>query len=593
MSVEALRPRDAAGPLLAGAAAAYLTAVELVRLIRPALLLDPEPSWALARLLLDLAVLVAASSAAGAVAAAVFLWGRSTVAGSSPKPLPLLPGVLTALAAAGFLGGVFARFVSLDRIPWPLFQDDLTLIAPALELHGSVRDFSDSIRPAPYGVLEPFGSVGVLYLELYRASLLLFGTNVFGVRFLCAFAGVLSLGTALLVARELLPRGGGTLAVIALSGMRWHLILSRWGWNMIVLAPLVDLATLFVLRGRRRQSLLAAAGAGTLLGIGTHVYLASWVAVLALLGLALWPSQTGLSIAVRLRMAGVFLAAFLLAAAPLFLLRSGRVAPYFVRAGQHNVLLEIRRAKSLWPLVEAAADVLASPWFVGDPEPRHDLSGKSRLGWILGIPAAAALATALRFPRREFSAYLFAHSGVAFTAAIVSGEAGNPNSFRFGYLSTVAAVVSAGGILLLVGGVAPRYRRAAAIGAIGLLAINCSLSARDVLVRWSNRRDVFRSFNGEDTLLARSAIRWERYGAVALATGLGTERGVIAAIRRFRLDPEDLRLSSRLPSPGSGDRKRSFRIVPPGAARRPGEHLVERVRDPWGADWAAVLGTKK
>ncbi len=593
MSAEALRLRDAGGPLLAGGAAAYITAVMLVRLIRPALLLDPEPSWAPARLLLDLAVLTAASSAAGAVAAAVLLWGRSAVAGSPPKPLPLLPGALTALAAAGFLMGVLARFVSLDRIPWPLFQDDVTLIAPALELRGSVRDFSDSIRPAPYGVPEPFGSVGVLYLELYRASLLLFGTNVFGVRFLAALAGVLSLGTALLVARELLPRGGGTLALIALSGMRWHLILSRWGWNMIVLAPLVDLATLFVLRGRRRQSLLAAAGAGTLLGIGAHVYLASWVAVLALLGLALWPSEAGLSIAVRLRMAGVFLAAFFLAAAPLFLLRTGRVAPYFVRAGQHNILLEIRRAKSLRPLAEAAADVLASPWFVGDPEPRHDLSGKSRLGWILGIPAAAALATALRFPRRDFSAYLFAHSGAAFTAAVVSGEAGNPNSFRFGYLSTVAAVVSAGGLLLLVAVAAPRYRRAAAIGAIGLLAINCSLSARDVFVRWSNRQDVFRSFNGEDTLLARSAIRWERYGAVALAPRLGTEPGVIAAIRRFRLDPEDLRLSSRLPSPGSGDRKRSFRIVPSGAACRPGEHVVERVRDPWGGDWAAVLGIKR
>jgi len=38
--------------------------------------------------------------------------------------------------------------------------------------------------------------------------------------------------------------------------------------------------------------------------------------------------------------------------------------------------------------------------------------------------------------RRDFSRYLFAHSGAAFTAAIVSGEARNPNSFRFGYLST-------------------------------------------------------------------------------------------------------------------------------------------------------------
>lgn len=581
------------GPLLAGGAAAYVTAVDLMRWIRPALLLDPESSWAPARLLLGLAVLGAASSAGGVVAAAVFLWGRSVVGSSPPKPLPLLPGVLTGLAAATLLGGVLVRIIALDRTPWPLFQDDVTLVAPALDLRGSLNDFSDSIRPAPYGVPKPFGSVGVFYLELYRASLLVFGANVFGVRFLSAFAGVLSMGTAFLVARELLPRGGGTLALIALSGMRWHLILSRWGWNMIVLAPLVDLATLFLLRARRRNSLLAAAGAGLLLGIGTHVYLASFVAAVALPALALWPSETGLPIAARLRMAGLFLAGFLLAAAPLFLLRSGRVAPYFVRAGQHNILLEIRYARSLRPLLEAAADGLATPWLVGDPEPRHDLPGKSRLGWILGIPAAVALATALRFPRREFSAYLFTHSGAALMAVIASGQAGNPNSFRFGYLSTAAAVVSAGGALLLIAGVTSRYRRAAAIGVIGLLAIKGSLSARDVFVLWNNRHDTFRSFHGEDTLLARSAIRWEHYGAVALDRGLGTEDTTIAAVRRFRLDPEDLGLTNRLPPSDSGGPTRSFRIVPPDAARRPEERLVERVRDAWGQEWAVVLGTRR
>ena len=581
-----------AGELLAGGVAAFVVAVDLARAIRPALLLDPDPAWAASRLLLGLGVLSAAVCAGGAVAAAVFLWGRSVIASSPPKPLPLLPSVLTALAVAVFLGGVLVRIVSLDRIPWPLFQDDVTLVAPTLELRGNLHDFSNSIRPAPYGVPRPFGSVGVLYLELYRACLLLFGANVFGVRFLSAFAGVLSIGTAMLVARELLPRGGGTLALIALSGMRWHLILSRWGWNMIVLAPLVDLATLFLLRARRRQSLLAAVGAGILLGIGAHVYLASWVAALALLVLALWPSESGLSIAARLRIAGVFLAGFLIVVAPLFLLRAGRVAPYFVRAGHHNIVLEIKYAKSLRPLVEAAADGLASPWFVGDPEPRHDLSGKSRLGWILGIPAAAALATALRFPRRAFSAYLFTHTGAAFAAAIVSGEAGNPNSFRFGYLSTVAAVVSAGGLILLVSSAGAR-RRAAAISAVGILAIGGALSARDVLLDWNDRSDTFQSFHGQDTLLARAAIRWERYGAVTLVPGLGAEPTTIAAVRRFRLDPQDLRLEGLAPAPGSASVKRSFRVSPPGAAPGPGERLVERVRDAWGREWAVVLGRRQ
>lgn len=582
------RPR-ATGALLAGAAAAAVVAVDLARALRPALLLDPEPAWALPRLLLGLAVLSAAACAGVGIAAVLSFWNRSPAGLAAAQPLPFSRRSLAALAAAGFLLGAASRLVWLESVPGPLFQDEVVLVGPSLELTGGWRDFANSIRPIPYGVKKPHGMIGVLYLEVFRLALLFFGTSVAGVRSLSAIAGLLSMGTALLLARELLPRGSGTLALLALAGLRWHMLLSRWGWHAIVLLPLVDLATLLLLRSRRRDALGPAAGAGLLVGIGAHVYLASWVAATALTALALWPSDSRLPAARRLRIAGLFLAGLLAAASPLFLFRKGREVPYWVRTGAHNVLLEMRYTRSLLPLAEAAADGLAAAWFVGDPEPRHDLPGRSRLGWILGVPAAVAIARALRFPRTEFAAFLFTHSGAAWLAAVASGEGGHPNSVRFGYLSTVAAVVSAGGIVFLVGAVPLRIRRAAALAAVGILAIAGALSARAVLLDWNSRSDTFRSFHGEDTLLARSAIRWERYGAVTLAAGLGTEPTVIEAIRRFRLDPEDLRLSARFPPPGSLCPKRNFRIVPPDARLRPGERLVERVRDPWGHDWAIVL----
>src|SRR5207244_11023360 len=106
--------------------------------------------------------------------------------------------------AAGAIGlGTLARFVSLERLPPSLWIDDVSLISPALELRGAPSDFTNAIRPAPYGVPKVYGSVGVLYLELYRGALLLFGTTVFGVRFVSAAAGVASLVTALLLGRAL------------------------------------------------------------------------------------------------------------------------------------------------------------------------------------------------------------------------------------------------------------------------------------------------------------------------------------------------------------------------------------------------------
>jgi hypothetical protein len=186
----------------------------------------------------------------------------------------------------------------------------------------------------------------VLYLEGYR--LVFWGTTVFGVRFPSALAGCVSLVTCGLLGRALLPRGGGALAVLALAGLRWHLILSRWGWNMIVLVPIVDVAALLLVRARRRGGgggAFAALAAGAVAGLGAHVYLSAWVAGAALFAFALFPverAERGGS----LKLALLFSAGFAAAAAPIFLFQEGRPVAYFARTSDHNLALEIVRSGS-------------------------------------------------------------------------------------------------------------------------------------------------------------------------------------------------------------------------------------------------------
>jgi hypothetical protein len=156
---------------------------------------------------------------------------------------------------------------------------------------------------------------------------------------------------------------------------------------------------------------------------------------------------------------------------------------------------------------------------------------------------------------------------------------------RFGYLSTIAAVVAGGGIVALVSAVDPSRRRAAAIAAAGLLAINGALAARDSILDWPARPETYRSFHGVDTALARAAIRWEQYGPVALAKGLGAEPTTIEAVRRFRLDPD-----APTPAASGAAGRRSFRLVSPPTPVQPGERAVERIDDPRGKALALVLG---
>ncbi|MGH9399688.1 MAG: hypothetical protein ACRD00_04925, partial [Thermoanaerobaculia bacterium] len=564
-----------------GVAAAFVAGLGALQAIRPGLLADPEPSWAPYRLALCLAV-AAAAAAAGVASAGLLLFASRSPALTEPlQGWPFNAVVTGALAGAALCAGVLLRFVALGRVPEWLWIDDLSLIGPALRLQGRFSDFADAVRPVPFGVAKLYGTVGVLYLEGYRWALQAWGTTVFGVRFPSALAGAVSLATGGLLGRALLPRGGGAVAVLALSGLRWHLILSRWGWVMIVLVAIVDLATLVLLRARRRSSVWAALAAGVVAGLGAHVYLASWVAGAALCAFALWPVDKP---GARFLLALSFAAGFAAAASPIFLFRQGRQASYFARASDHNLALEIARSRSPEPLAAVAADALAAPWWVPDPSPRQDLPGAARLGLLLGLPVAVALARSLLAPRAELSALLLSHAGAAFAATVASGQAGNPNGSRFAYLSTVTAVAAGAGALALLRLAPLGRRRAAALLAVGAIAVSGALGVRDALLVWPERPETFDGFHGGDTLIARAALRWERLASVAVEPGLGHSDVTIDAIRRYRLDPAGGSQTAAGP--------RGVRVAAASAAARAGERLVERIVAPGGKTIGVVFARR-
>ncbi|MEP6994164.1 MAG: glycosyltransferase family 39 protein [Acidobacteriota bacterium] len=574
--------------ILVGIVVGFVAAVDLTRWIRPAVLLDPDPSWAAPRLFLSMVVCCGAALAGGLAAGAFLLWSRMPSASAPLSPLPLRRGAVTALAAAAIVAGAALRFAALARVPEVLWVDDLSLIRPALALRAAPADFADATRVVPFGVAKPYGSVGVLYLEGYRACLRLFGTTVFGVRFPSALAGAVSLVTAALLGRALLPEGGGALAALILAGIRWHLILSRWAWNMIVLAPIVDVATLLIVAARSRRSRTLAVAAGIVAGLGAHVYLSAWPAGAALGLFALWPQAQPERLVHRMARAAAFAAGFLLSVSPLFLFAQGRRAPYFARTADHNVALEMARTRSILPPFSAAADTFAAPWFLADPSARHDLPGRSRLGLLLGIPVAAAFSRALLRPRDGISALLWSH-GIAVLAAVVAGgQADHPNGSRFAYLGSLAAVAAASGVLWIVGLWRREDRRhTAAIVAVGALSVGGALGARDALLRWPEDAQTFRSFHGQDTLIGRAAARWGEFGRLTIASGVGHSPLAIEPIRTFRLGQAPL--APRRPGGSAGFQ---IRIVSAASQPEASERVVERIQDPAGREWARVLAMR-
>lgn len=567
---------------LVGVATAFVVAVDLARWIGPRLFLDPDRSWAFARVALGLIVLAAASGAGVLAATAFGAFLRSHLATRALEPLPFSRRALQVFGGAALLIGIAARAAWIGTLPFPFLEDEVNLITPALGLSGAPRDFADAILAIPLGRPDPHEMIGVAYLELLRASLHTFGTTVAAVRFPSLLGGVLSLVTAGLLGRALLPAGGGMAAVLVLAGLRWHAILSVSGWHAILIAPIVDLATLLLLRARRRGAWGAALAAGAVMGIGPHLYLASWAAAAVLAAFAAWPPAGK----TRARLLAL-LAGFALTVAPLFLFAEGRRVPYFGRSARHNLLREIRYQKSPLPAFSVVADALPAPWLIPEAQARHDLTDRSRLGWIVGGLLAVGLARALARPREELSALLLLHAGTAGAAAVVSGTAGHPNGFRFGYLTSPTALAAAAGLLALAGAAPLERRRAAAMALVGLVTVGGAAGLRDAFLVWPGRRATFDSFRGEDTVIGRAAARWGRYGKVEVQPGLGRSDLTIDTVRRYTLDPET---PARL-APGSRG-SRVFRIVARNTPAPEGERIVERVQDAWGREWAVVLARR-
>ncbi|HEY7862169.1 MAG TPA: hypothetical protein VIE39_00825, partial [Thermoanaerobaculia bacterium] len=87
MRAGAVREPQARAALLVGLCAAFCAGIWLVRALRPGVLLDADPSWAIARAALGL-LLVAGAAAAGAVVAGAFLlWSRTRSAREPLAPL--------------------------------------------------------------------------------------------------------------------------------------------------------------------------------------------------------------------------------------------------------------------------------------------------------------------------------------------------------------------------------------------------------------------------------------------------------------------------------------------------------------------------
>ncbi|MCR5101138.1 MAG: glycosyltransferase family 39 protein [Butyrivibrio sp.] len=174
---------------------------------------------------------------------------------SKINPLIIIPVIIT---------GAIIRLIYLDAIPYGLQQDEASIGYEAFSLltYGVDRNlYPYPVYPITWG--SGGGSPIMIYLTMLSSSI--FGTNVFSLRIVPAFLGVITLIIFYLILKELHNTEEIAIAGTAfLSICPWHVILSRWSLDSNTVPFWVSLAILFFIKATKSQKtsfyILAAAG---------------------------------------------------------------------------------------------------------------------------------------------------------------------------------------------------------------------------------------------------------------------------------------------------------------------------------------------
>ncbi|MER2600597.1 MAG: PA14 domain-containing protein [Caldilineales bacterium] len=420
------------------------------------------------RLVWALSVMLWLAGSAVVMALGPGLWS-STRAEASAQPRSWrwleLAGVAVLLALA-----VFLRVYRLQQIPPGIFVDETNAALDALRIMEGRADspFGTGWFETPtmyaYYLVGLFKLLGTTFLALKAASLL---------------PAILTVAALYPLARLLFGVPTAFVATFLLAVSRWHITMSRWGWNEVAPLLFMVLALFFLLRALRDRRALDFALAGLWLGLGHYTYLASRLVALTVVGYLLYRLLFERRFAARAwRGLLLFVLVYLVTFAPLLVTYARNPFSFNNRSRQVSILVDMQAAYnpqqppgqpmrallglldlpqevSLEPLQASVQQHVAMFWAAGDRNPRHNLPGAPMLDPLTGMLLALSLAFALWQALRPNAAH---HGG-----------------HRYALLLLWLVTPLLGGILTRLEEAPQGYRTLPLIAAVALLAADAAV----------------------------------------------------------------------------------------------------------------------
>jgi 4-amino-4-deoxy-L-arabinose transferase-like glycosyltransferase len=414
--------------------------------------------------------------------------------------LPVL--VLTSIAA-------FFRLYRLDSQPASLWLDEGFTGVNALQIIEGKPATIWGVTP-----LDPWRPDWVkttnLYLYYAVGMFKIFGSGYFGLKMLSVAPAIASVAVAYFLFKTLTDRRTAFLAAFLIAVSQWHVTVSRWGWDALLMSFLQLTSYLFLTKGLKTGRKLHLVAGGISLGLSLYTYVAAWVAVaIAALFLLARALRDRLEPTRRIHELLLFFAGCLIVVAPLAVHYVEYPRDLTVRASEVSIANAVEEANNYLPLWESFKNHALMFNYQGDRNPRHGFPRAPALDFVTAIFFILGLASQLRSWREPQSLFVLLWFGLGLHAGLLAEPSASPHAYRTFMINPVACLFAASGIQIFFTAVvsslmALRFRRiGSVIFYVTLLGSISSINYRTYFVARPQSREVWEEEGRDGGLPAR------------------------------------------------------------------------------------------
>jgi len=310
----------------------------------------------------------------------------------------------------------------------------------------------------------------------------LLGANHFSLKAASLIPAILTVLAIYPLGRLLFGQVGGLSAMLLMAVSRWHLSMSRWGWNETAPPLFQILATFFLIRGLRERRALDFGLAGLISGLMMYTYLSSRLAlatlgVFALYWLLMDPQGPIAGFRRHWRGLALFVLAWAVAVGPIAVTHITDPFTFSNRVNIISIMNDIRDAGSYQPLWNNIRDHARFFHQIGDHQGKHNLPDEPETDPLTGLLFVVGLGYGLLRlrDRRRGLLWLWLLFGMA--GGVLSSNHESPQSYR-----TLTAVPA---VALLAGDVLARLAR----GPVWLVTTAGQAFSSACLGRWPGNTD--------------------------------------------------------------------------------------------------------